>query len=959
MKAMHVLNYFKRIVAFLLLLWYAGGYSNGQQIIKQFTVEDGLPSSEVYDIHQDFDGYIWFCTDRGVSRYNGYEFENFTSSNGLTCNTLFKVFEDKDHNLWFTGFNGTMSIFNYTNQQFEPFEYNEKLQANLGPYNWVTAINFKGEDVFLFPFKHVKDLTVNEKHQDCHFRYSTSHHTFRDSQKLLDPFIGDMINERQYITFPVIFNGSISDYTTLKSKGKTLSQSEINEVNKSFSQNRIMTIDYFGDLKIINSGTSFDIIKKGRKPITFDIEASNFEQDNEGNLWVSSVSKGVFLIKNTGVDVFEFPDLLQSDEKITVIDVYKNFPIIATSMSSIIQPDNHKVLYKCNGGDGRINFVSKLNGLNLVYFNSEIHVIDDSPKGMIIRKLQASEKSIFQIGYLTIPLSHTNFFTIQAGAYSFWNSKGVLYQKRERVLHAAIDSNSDLYFCTHFDVFKVIDGDFRKQISLNKKLGFSNVNVRRIICLKKSVVMYGTSGSGVIITKNDRTVVRLTKKDGLLSNTINVLYFDEERNRLWCGTNRGINVIDFNELGEVTKVKSIQNITRIDGLPSDFVVDMTGTKDKVWIAFDKEVASIPKNYTSYKTRPPKLNFIAIMQGETNFLRRTTQFNYKQNDLRIQFLAYSLKRPLNGEFYRYRLINEHPEESKWVYTNDREIAFMNLDPGEYCFEVSVRSDNSFWSKPEQLHFTITPFFLDRWWIKLTLLVLILCVIFGFVRVKLKKMKRQNEKELEIKNLQLNNQKLELTSLRGQMNPHFIFNVLNSIQKNILTEQKWQANNLLTRFSKLIRSSLEYSRTDLISIHKEIAFLENYLEIEKQRTPDKFDFKIVSELENDECEALIPSLLIQPICENAIKHAFVNGKGMLEVRLQKMEANCIKITVSDNGIGYFNSSKKEHEFKHSVGLEIVESRLKLLTDQGVESNVKIDWLNKIEARGTKVTLTIPSK
>ena len=93
----------------------------GQVKFSLFTTDDGLPSDEIYYVHEDADGYIWFCTDRGISRYNGYEFENFNTKDGVTYNTVFKVFEDDSHNLWFTCFDGSITVFNWDTKSFHGF----------------------------------------------------------------------------------------------------------------------------------------------------------------------------------------------------------------------------------------------------------------------------------------------------------------------------------------------------------------------------------------------------------------------------------------------------------------------------------------------------------------------------------------------------------------------------------------------------------------------------------------------------------------------------------------------------------------------------------------------------------------------------------------------------------------------------------------------------------------------
>ncbi|MGB1038356.1 MAG: sensor histidine kinase, partial [Bacteroidia bacterium] len=206
-------------------------------------------------------------------------------------------------------------------------------------------------------------------------------------------------------------------------------------------------------------------------------------------------------------------------------------------------------------------------------------------------------------------------------------------------------------------------------------------------------------------------------------------------------------------------------------------------------------------------------------------------------------------------------------------------------------------------------------------------------------------------------ELKNTQLEAKSLRGQMNPHFIFNVLNSIQKSILKEDKVAANELLGKFSKLIRSSLKYSRLEFIQIEEEVVFLKNYISVENQRFPNRFTFKIEIDPELKEIGVKIPPLIIQPLCENAIKHAFTERGGELLVSIHLMDNDSLKVVVQDNGVGIDNSQKIRDD--ESLGMKIVKSRLELFKDQGYEASMEVSFLDNKTKTGTVVELTLPYK
>lgn len=953
-----------RLVFCLMLIYITSPSALSQQIIKNFTVDDGLLSSEVYDAHADRDGYIWFCTDRGVSRYNGYEFENFTTSDGLTDYTIFKVFEDKDHNLWFTCFNGSLTIFDYKTKKFRPFKLNKELKSKIGSYNWVEAINFKGEDVYFFSYRYKKGKFK--------FNLKTESLEAVQDNKSDKYFIGDKIGNRQLITYRGPEANLLADYFTIHLENKDLDDQLLNSIKIYFDSQilplklrsnnvlKIQSLKYSGNLRLFNKIDKLEVSVNEKVTKILDLASSNTEVDSEGNIWVTTVNNGVYLMSNNGIEMFPMVKKLRPAEKITAIETFEGIPFLGTSFGSVIQVENQHHILNSSTPLGRINFFSKINGATYIINNEDKSLVTSKDNKLVVRTSSIQEKKeLTEIPYLVLDIKNEKRFHIRPGSFKVTQNNVKIFEKFQRLSHAVTTNRNEVYYSTPSELFKVSNYNFNRPQNLTKHFGLKNLTVRRMLYVKGSTLIMATVGAGVFIAKNDSLVLKIDKKNGLVSDLINVIYFDENKNRLWCGTNRGISIIDFSVFGKKYIVKSIQNITRLNGLPNGFVMDITSSENKVWVAFAKDVVSIPKNYQEKNVAAPKLSFILLIQNDKNYLNQTPKFSHNENDIHIEYVAMSLKKPVNARFYRYRLKHSNSKLEKWVETDERELTFMNLDAGEYNFQVSARSENSSWGTPGELHFTITPYFLDRWWVRVIIISLLILLAYTLIRSQIYKIQRENQKKLELQSLQHSNQKLELASLRGQMNPHFIFNVLNSIQKNILTGEKWQANNLLTRFSKLIRSSLEYSRTDFITIQKEIEFLENYLEIEKQRSPDKFDFIINTNLVSNETESLMPTLLIQPICENAIKHAFADKKGLLEIDISQLDEDFILVTVTDDGIGFKNSKQKDDTFKNSLGLDIVKSRLEIFKTHGIQSELKIESPIKENNTGTKITLYIPCK
>lgn len=215
---------------------------------------------------------------------------------------------------------------------------------------------------------------------------------------------------------------------------------------------------------------------------------------------------------------------------------------------------------------------------------------------------------------------------------------------------------------------------------------------------------------------------------------------------------------------------------------------------------------------------------------------------------------------------------------------------------------------------------------------------------------------------VKKLRVKNKKIALQSLRREMNPHFIFNSLNSINQFIASNNELAANQYLTKFSTLMRRVMENSKEDFVQFSKEAELLQNYLELERSRFPDKFDFKITIDdaLFADE-DILIPGMLIQPHLENSIWHGlrYMETKGFLELSFAKKQ-NTVSIIIEDNGVGIAESKKNKtvNQQKHSGrGMSNTLERIKILNELYHQNITCVVEDKPQPASGVKITLTVP--
>ena len=206
----------------------------------------------------------------------------------------------------------------------------------------------------------------------------------------------------------------------------------------------------------------------------------------------------------------------------------------------------------------------------------------------------------------------------------------------------------------------------------------------------------------------------------------------------------------------------------------------------------------------------------------------------------------------------------------------------------------------------------------------------------------------------------NQLLALRSLRSQMNPHFIFNALNSVNSYISKSDERSANKYLTDFSKLMRSVMENSKFDFVSLASEVQILELYLKLENHRFKEKFDYSFHIDPDIDQENIQIPPMLIQPYIENAIWHGlrYKEEKGYLKVELKNGEN--LKVIIEDNGIGRKKSMElktKNQQESVSTGLKNINNRLQIINQiHKINLQVKIEDLDKQNQSGTRVTLDV---
>lgn len=361
----------------------------------------------------------------------------------------------------------------------------------------------------------------------------------------------------------------------------------------------------------------------------------------------------------------------------------------------------------------------------------------------------------------------------------------------------------------------------------------------------------------------------------------------------------------------------------------------------------------------------QLNSIKVMDQERWFAidagNRKLVVNHNQNFFRFEFAALVFNNA-NKNQYAYML---EGADKNWVYSGQtNSVSYSGLRPGKYTFRVKAANNDGLWGDETVFRIVIRPPFYVRWWFLLLCGLISGLLVWLWNRTRI----RQARKEEQLKaSFQQQIAETEMKALRAQMNPHFIFNSLNSIQKYILKNEHFEASQYLTKFSRLIRLILDHSNQNTIPLSSELDLLKLYIEMESLRFDHKFDYslQLANNLNAETIE--VPSMLIQPYVENAIWHGLLHKdtRGRLDVRFSKDENNLLTVIIDDDGIGREKAAElksKQVLKKKSYGMQITEDRIAIINrTQHIHATCQITDKKDAagNAAGTTVVLTIPVK
>jgi ligand-binding sensor domain-containing protein/two-component sensor histidine kinase len=957
------------VISIILLRFLFGGNAFAQHYnFINYSTGEGLAQSQVRSIAQDRNGYLWLGTLAGLSRYDGHRFVSFSVKNGLLANQITALIPDNTTGLWI----GTMGGINhFDGKRFSSHAFREDMSENMvnalsldrSGNLWIAtdgagAVRFDGHRFTYFTEEN--GLAHNSVRWVCTDDHNIIWFGTRggicayDGKKFSRPDtlmsppenVSHILQDRRgrlwFSTFGegvyVLQDGRYRHFTETDGLVSNWIRSAVQD-----SEGNLWFASKFGLSKY--DGRSFMNFTEA-EGLPVDNTNIVFE-DKERNLWIGSEGKGLCKFLGETFTYLTTRDQLSSNIVLSILEDAQHDLWFSTYGKGITRKSRDKVtVYTVDDGltnntvwaslrdrDNNLWFctsdgVSRFNGKGFAGYGAE--------QGLDARSVY----SVCQDTAGKLWFGTTHGVSVWDGK-RFKNFINGVDPIGKDVTSIVCDRGGKLWFATKNGLYCYINNGF---VRYTKTQGLSD-NAVSSIAVDNGGNLWIGSAEGLTFY-DGRTFSTIQIGDVFSSNTICFLVFDN-KGQLWIGTNSGIFTLDSREYTSTHRAK-LRQYTIYDGLPGMECNLNAAYKDhagQVWmgttdglIKYDPFVRDFHAGGYEPVTH---ISGVRLFLKDTNWhkftkdidpvthLPRNLKVNYNASHFTFDYIGIKLTNPTS---VRYRYMLEGFDEG-WSAPSDVTFAtYSNLSSGKYIFKVIAGDVMGNWNKvPATFAFEILPPFWTRWWFVLLCVIAAGFILAGIYRWRVSELRKKHlTHQLEYKSRLM---VLEHQALKSSMNRHFIFNALNSIQYYMNQEDKHSAHKYLTRFAKLIRMNLDSSMNNVVSVSEEIERLQLYLELEKMRFNDKFDYQIIIAEDIDPENTEIPPMILQPYVENSILHGILPSlkNGNIEIRVEHNSEGQIVFSVEDNGIGLEASEnrKKDRAKIHvSRGTSIIVQRIHLL-------------------------------
>ncbi|MGJ8761881.1 MAG: histidine kinase [Polaribacter sp.] len=910
------------ITLFIIMLW---SFSYSQQYTN-ITVKDGLPSNHIYKIVQDAYGFIWFATDKGLVKYNGNTLKTFTTKNSLSANDIWGIHPTPDGNLWYLsktsklGYIKNDSVYAYEsevkNEIFTP-NYTSQIGNQI-----ILTSNSRAHELINDKWKLVSEKTSLKKGTPVYLKhpaitsYVTS--TNLDTIKLTykNGNIKKVPNLKNILT-TVHYRGQITDslfYWTADKYYSILNLNTLKLYKRNFEDEVGINKSQHTRIHLINNqiqitGRGFVGVLDANYHITKTVlipkklDAHFAMIDKKETVWIATFLNGVYKLSKAKRNIkyaFEHEKILKTNKinDTIIANIYNKgffkYQTYKKDFISFIKQNNYifssnyidslqtafyisenKIIRKKNTKDTEeFNFTEfpyykNQTARNLIYFNKYLY--GDFTVG--INKIDTNNLKILKV-YPQLGITNLMVFN-------------------DRLLVATTNG------------LKQIKNEEISEVTFNKQI-FSK-SILSITKVSKTHILLNTDGFGSFITDLNN-IYQLPKSEFLIVNNA----FVENKN-IWLASNSGIFKYVLNDHNYTLE----KQLTIANGIPSQQVNDIFIHKNELIVSTNNGIAILPKKQENIN-QLLDIYIDKLTYNNQTITENNNTFKYLENNnisIAVSRIDFSEN---NTHFtYNYKL---EPLQSDWKTTETTNINFNDLQPNTYILKIESQDFK------QKIEFTITPLWHQTFWFKAIVLLTLTTLFFRAVWYLSKRNQQQKSKKL-FQEKQLS--EIQLKALRSQMNPHFVFNSLAAIQY-FINENNFEASEkYLVKFSKLIRRFFELSKETTITLTEEIKLLSNYLEIEKLRFREKLEYQINIDDAIDLRKTKIPTMLLQPIVENAVNHGIFNkfDTGTVTINLKKVDAFTYKVLIIDDGVGFVNTKSKSKKIKSS---SVLQQRLTYLNN-----------------------------
>ncbi len=963
---------------------------------KELHTGNGLAQNQVTSFFQDRNGYVWLGTKAGLTRYDGIKCTNFFEKDGLACDFVTSVVQTSDGQIVVICKKG-ISVFD--GESFKPYLYESDSQfyrwkrtqfithalndgwiftiasgenivfkngefypadtlfPGIGNYDILHLWFAEDKESFLFQNKEGLYLYQNQKIiQMKSVKDDQFTHVLLASDKSFVSLIEDSLyffDQKSLVPDTVISNPYYNQ------KNRVPSYIDNDQIMYMIESPNIL---HLGELKSDNVLYSFAL----NFPRIWSVES-----DRENNIWIVG-ERGVNLILNHAI--LNFPKGNDAPDYIwdVVQDLEDNIWVSTFS----------KGLWRFDG-EGFVP--EKVEGLNPKQTRGK-------PPIFYMGSFRDKEGNIW------LP-SSIGIVKVEDGTARYQSQ----LPNAQALFAFQNPHNNDIFFAMLNDLVVLKpDGSFKTH-------GVFPGNKQGII-LSVASDKYGNTwvaNSSGISVWNDREFTHLPN-DTLSFDEGAFSMVTDHKGNIWIGNNKGLYFFDY-----TANVRKIET-DFIDHYVTDLqVVDSTGLfigliggmgyldlesfydEDKTEIDFFDQstgflgmevlqngstvlndgtlLISASDRLIQFDPRKIKLNTsskpniilteISVLGDDMDWhpanLRKLpynqrTVFKHNQNFLRFHFEAVTMTHA-EKIVYRYKLEGLDDQWSKPL--QERFVNLTFLPPGDYTFWIDASDSKGTWTgNPVKFEFSI----LQPWWHKpvvvmlgvfLSVLIIVLLVMFVYDKIKRQKFKRlQVEKRIT---------ELKLGALKSQIDPHFVFNVMNSLGASIFKGNSMEAYSTLTKFARLVRQAIENNESSFSTIEFEIDFVRSYLDLQKQRFKNVFDYNIFIDENVDTC-TFIPRLLIQNLAENAVKHGVgpLHENGLITINIRKLTDSTL-LVVEDNGVGRM-ATREHNSASTGIGLAVNRELIKIFNEFNAEK-IKMEITDLFTSgnvpAGTKVEVSVP--